>query len=236
MKIAICEDEKICSDILEGYIKKWANESGIFVEIFSYSSAEQFLFALEDNTIIDILFLDIRMGKMNGIELAHELRNFGYQMQIIFTTNLKEYAFEGYNVSALNYLMKPIEYSDCLKTLNRAKKQLTTKKFYLCKTSGVMQKILYEDILYIEMVSHDAIITTLTTTYRTRKTATSILMELNDDLFIRCHKSFIINIQHVNSISKKSITLSNGVVVDASSNYVTEVNERFIKYNKDRRW
>ena len=46
MKIAICEDEKICSDILEGYIKNWANESGIFVEIFEYSSAEQFLFAL----------------------------------------------------------------------------------------------------------------------------------------------------------------------------------------------
>lgn len=101
---------------------------------------------------------------MNGIELAHELRNFGYQMQIIFTTNLEEYAFEGYNVSALNYLMKPIEYSDCFKTLNRAKKQLSTKEFYLCKTSGVLQKILYEDILYIEMVSHDAIITTTTTT------------------------------------------------------------------------
>lgn len=233
MKIAICEDEKLCSDILEGYVKKWAMENGIFVEVYTYTSAEKFLFAVDES--FDILFLDIKMDKMNGVELAYELRERNYKLQIVFTTDLKEYACEGYNVDALNYIFKPVDYDACSKSLDRARKCLSHKRFYLCKTSESLQRILHEDILYIEMISHTAIIKTIEITYKTRRTISEIIRELDNELFVRCHKSFIVNIQHISSISKKSIVLSDGSEIDVGNVFVSDVNEKFIKYNKNRR-
>ncbi len=233
MKIAICEDEKLCSDILEGYVKKWAMKNGIFVEVHTYTSAEQFLFAVDES--FDMLFLDIKMDKMNGVELAYELRERNYKLQIVFTTDLKEYACEGYNVDALNFIFKPVDYEACGKSLDRARKHLSHKKFYMCKTSESLQRILHEDILCIEMISHTAIIKTKETTYKTRRTISEIIRELDNELFVRCHKSFIVNIQHISSISKKSIVLSNGSEIDVGNVFVSEVNEKFIKYNKNRR-
>ena len=101
MKIVICEDETVCSDLLNEYIKRWARENGVFVELFVCVSAEQLLFELEDGLDVDLLFLDIRLDKMNGIELAHRLRELEYRMQIVFTTDSPEYVFEGYNISVV---------------------------------------------------------------------------------------------------------------------------------------
>ena len=201
MKIVICEDDLLCVRVLNDHIKQWAKENGVFVELFVCVSAEQLLFELEDGLDVDLLFLDIRMDKMNGIELAYKLRELEYRMQIVFTTDSPEYVFEGYNVSALNYLVKPIDYGRCRSILEQAHKLIESKNFYLCKTSESLHRILYEDMLYIEMLSHTAIIHTRDTRYSTRKTIAEIIAELDDTLFVRCHKSFVVNIQHIASIS-----------------------------------
>lgn len=235
MKIVICEDEPMCVNVLDTYIKRWASENGILVELFVCISAEQLLFELEDGLNVDLLFLDIRMDKMSGIELAHILRELGYRMQIVFATDSPEYVFEGYNVSALNYLLKPIDYNRCYTILEQAHKLICNENFYLCKTSEFLHKILYEDMLYIEMISHTAVIHTRNTQYSTRKTIAEIISELDDTLFVRCHKSFIVNIQHIASISKKCVVLSDRSTVDLGKTFASDVNEKFIKYFKDKR-
>ena len=235
MKIVICEDETMCSALLNEYIKRWARENGVFVELFVCVSAEQLLFELEDGLDVDLLFLDIRLGKMNGIELAHRLRELEYRMQIVFTTDSPEYVFEGYNVSALNYLVKPIDYNMCQSILEQAHKLTVSKRFYLCKAAESLYRILYEDMLYIEMSSHTAIIHTRDTRYSTRKTIAEIIAELDDTLFVRCHKSFVVNIQHIASISKKCVVLSDKSSVDIGKTFALDVNEKFAKYFKDKR-
>ena len=235
MKIVICEDETMCSDLLNKYVKRWAKEDGVFVELYVCVSAEQLLFELEDGLDVDLLFLDIRLDKMNGIELAYRLRELGYRMQIVFTTDSPEYVFEGYSVSALNYLVKPIEYNMCHSILEQAYKLIDSKRFYLCKTSDSLHRILYEDMLYIEMSSHTAIIHTRDTRYSTRKTIAEIIAELDDTLFVRCHKSFVVNIQHIASISKKCVAMSDKSTVDLGKNFASDINEKFIKYFKDKR-
>ena len=92
MKIAICEDEMICTDILETHIRKWATDNGIWVEVFTYESAEQFLFYLNENAETDLLFLDIKLGGINGVELAKKLRGMKHTMQIVFTTDTENIA------------------------------------------------------------------------------------------------------------------------------------------------
>lgn len=235
MKIVICEDETMCSDLLNEYIKRWARENGVFVELFVFVSAEQLLFELEDGLDVDLLLLDIRLDKMNGIKLAHRLRELEYRMQIVFTTDSPEYVFEGYNVSALNYLVKPINYNICHSILEQAHKLIVNKRFYLCRTSESLNRILYEDMLYIEMISHTAIIHTRDTRYSTRRTITEIIAELDDTLFVRCHKSFVVNLQHIASISKRCVVLSDKSCVDLGKNFASDINEKFIKYYKDKR-
>jgi len=235
MKIAICEDEMICTDILETHIRKWATDNGIWVEVFTYESAEQFLFYLNENAETDLLFLDIKLSGINGVELAKKLRGMKHTMQIVFTTDTEKYVYEGYNVAALNYLVKPVKYDKFCYIMNQAKEMIDNQKFYLCKTSDSIIKIPYEDIIVIEMDSHNAVITTKTGKYITRRTISEILNTLQDDVFLQCHKSRIVNIQHVFSISKKLLCLSNGLNIDVSSKYIKELNERFISYNKNRR-
>ncbi len=235
MKIAICEDEQTYTDVLEDHIRKWANDNGIWVEIFTYSSAEQFLFYLDENTDTDLLFLDIKLGGINGVDLAKKLRDMKLMLNIVFTTDTEAYVYEGYNVSALNYLVKPVKYEQCSTVLNKAKELKDSQKFYLCKTSESVVKIPYEDIIMIEMDSHNASIVTKTEKYITRRTISELLDTLGDDIFIQCHKSCIVNIQHVFSISKKKIGLSDGLVTDVSGKYVKELNARFISYNKNKR-
>lgn len=235
MKIAICEDEQKCTDALEDYIRKWANDNGIWVEVFTYSSAEQFLFYLDENTDTDLLFLDIRLGGINGVELAKKLRDMKQTMDIVFTTDTEAYVYEGYNVSALNYLVKPVTYEKCTGVLDRAKELKNSQKFYMCKTSDSIVKIPYADIIMIEMESHKANVITKTGKYVTRRTVKEILETLDDGIFMQCHKSCIVNIKHIFSISKKKIVLSDGLVADVSSKYLKDLNARFISYNKNKR-
>ena len=235
MKIAICEDEILCAEVLQNYIKKWADSRGVWVETFVYESAEQFLFFLNDNVSMDLVFLDIMMGAISGIELARKLRELQYDFHIVFTTDSKEYVYEGYNVFALNYLLKPVSYSKCSEILDNVKNMISNQKYYLCKTADELIKIPYEDIICIEMESHNAIITTTKSKYITRKTITNILDTLNSEIFMQCHKSCIVNIQHIFSISKKVLKLSNNISLDVSKSYIKNLNERFIKYNMNRR-
>lgn len=235
MKIVICEDETMCSDLLNEYIKRWAREKGVFVEVFVYNSSEEFIFHFEDDKSIDLIFLDITMENMNGIDLARKLRKDRVDVQIIFTTNSTEYVFEGYNVSALNYLVKPLKYIDCYNSLSRVCMIRNERKYYLCKTAESIFRIPYEEILFIEMSSHNAIITTCYSKYKTRKTMVDIISELDSKIFIKCHKSYIVNIQHISSISKKCITLYNDTRINASSKYVADVNKLYVKYYSNRR-
>ncbi len=235
MKIAICEDVQSCAETLENFIRNWSADNGVFVEIYTYSSAEQYLFYLDETADMDLLFLDIRMGDMNGFELARKLRDLNYSTHIVFTTDSEEYVYEGYNVFALNYIIKPVTYLKCRDVLNIVRTRMENKKYYLCKTTDETVRIPYEEIICVVMNSHNAIITTTTETYITRKTIAEVLTALNDDIFMQCHKSSIVNIQHIFSISRKKLKLTNDIYVNVSDRYINDLNDKFIKYNRNRK-
>ena len=112
---------------------------------------------------------------------------------------------------------------------------MTERKYYLCKTPESFIRIPHEEILFIEMHSHNAMIMTRYEKYIIRKTVADIMAELNSEVFMRCHKSYIVNIQHISSISQKSITLSNDACIDASSKYVADISKMYVKYYSNKR-
>jgi len=234
MKIVICEDEYKYTDQLIEYIKEWSEIKNIPVEIFTHIAAEKFLYNWEGNEDYDLLFLDIKMGSMTGMELARIIRRTNKDIPIVFTTNMKEYAIQGYSVDAMQYLLKPVRKVDCFACLNRVYQSYRIKKYFLFNDLEKTFRIPHEDIIYIEKFRHNADMITAKDKYTFRKTMAQLLEELNDDLFIQCHKSYILNIIHMESLSNNFAVMSNDSEVPISKNILKEVHERFYKYNVNR--
>ena len=234
MRIVICEDEDKYADQLISYINEWAESKNIYVEIFAHITAERFLYEWEDSEDYDLIFLDIKMSRMTGMELAKIIRRTNNDVAIVFATSMKEYVLKGYSVAAMQFLLKPIRKEDCFACLNKVYQSSRVKKYYLLDDLEKIFKIPHGDIIYIEMFSHNATMHTIKGGYTFRKTMTKILEELDDDLFIKCHKSYIINIRHIEAVSKTFAFMSDESEVPLSKNIAKEINDRFIKYNLNK--
>ena len=127
MKIAICEDQAVQVNLLNNKIKKWANDYDIEVTINNFTTAESFLFEWEDYDKYDIIFLDIKLGKISGVELSNIIREKNKNVDIVFVTGFFKYALHGYKVGALQYLMKPIKISDLYFCLNKTQERISNK-------------------------------------------------------------------------------------------------------------
>lgn len=235
MKIVICEDEEVFSNVLIEYINEWAKIKSVFVEVFTYMTAGKFLDEWEESEDYDMIFLDIKMGKINGMDLAKIIRKTNIDIPIVFTTNMKEYVFKGYAVSAMQYLLKPVKKEDCFTCLNKVHQESKAKKYYLLNDIEKTVKIPTSDIIYISMASNNATMRTTTKEYTFRKTISQLLTELDDKLFVKCHKSFIINIRHVESISKSFVIMSNDEEIPLSKDIANEIYDIFIKYNMNKK-
>lgn len=235
ISIAVCEDDELQLNILKSYINKWMFSNNISIDLHSFSSAEHFLFSYEDYNF-DILFLDIQMGELSGIELSNIVRNKNKEIKIIFTTGLSNYVFHGYKVDAIDYLIKPILQEDisycldkCLKEISSQKK---TNKFILINSKKETIRVDYSDINYCIMFSHYIDIVTKDSTITTKKKISDLEKDLPEDIFIRCHRSYIVNISNVKLIKKYEITLDNGIVIPISKSRYDSLNNLFIKHHQ----
>lgn len=234
MNIAICEDNIEELNIINKYIDKWSKKNNIEVNIDKYLSSESFLFEWMDYNKYDIIFLDIKMKKVSGIELSNLIREKNKDVAIVFITGFIEYALHGYKVGAIQYLLKPINQDDiylCLnKVLDRINSEDELSRFMVMKTSKGDMRLKYNEIYYFEMFTPNITIYTLKEQMTLRKTISEIEEELKCDAFIRCHRSYIVNLEYVKSISKSTVVLENGVKIPLSKNKYKKVSDYFINY------
>lgn len=220
------DDEPLALLQIEGYIKKVP-----FLELQKCFrdaiSAIEFL----DAGNVDLVFIDINMPGINGLDFVKSLRK---KPLIIFTTAYSEYAVEGFKVDAVDYLLKPFEYSDLLRAANKAYKQFTllhtdrqetpaveTKPEYIfIKADYKITRVDINEIRYVEGFSEYVKI------YTDEKfplvplvTLKNIGSQLNSPDFIRVHRSYIINVKKISEISKNSIKMDNGVTIPVGDQY-----------------
>lgn len=231
MNIAICEDEAVQAELLNIQIKNWANENNINISIDNFENAESFLFKWSDYDKYDIIFLDIKLGKMSGIELSNRIREKSKTVDIVFTTGFFKYALYGYKVGALQYLMKPINKSDlhfCLdKSLERINNEIDK---IVIETTKKNIKLDYNEIYYCIMFSPYLDIHTKSDKISLRKKISEIEEVLPSKYFVRCHRSYIVNVKHIKSITKNNVLLENGVSVPISRGKYKAINDAFIDY------
>lgn len=207
MKITILEDSVIESERLKNGIRKYGQQYDWDIEIDEYESGEEYFSKNSEGTTIQAsaFFLDIQMGQMNGIEVAKRLRESGYQGIIVFLTAFREYVFRGYEVRALNYLLKPVKENTLFLCLDEIAKALSNNT-YIYRNKQEIVSIPYADILTFSSRLHYVDILTVDgKCYEQMSTLNKIIVHLPSE-FIRTHRSYIVNMAHIRCLHIGNLT------------------------------
>ena len=222
MKIAYCEDEKIQKEILEESLGRWGK-----TDLISYESAEQMLFECDGRYPFNLIILDIQMKKQNGMELARRIRQTDAQVPLLFLTAMKEYVFEGYEVKALRYLIKPVQDAALFAILDEI--QSADQRFVLLNGS----RINLNDLIYVEAEAHYCHLV-FEDHRQKEKIGIRELKTMLDETFVMIHRSYLVNIAKVDQIRREDLSASSFTLPIARSQ-LKIVNEAFIRYNKGTR-
>ena len=202
LNCVIIEDQIPAQRILKGYIGEIPNLelAGIFI------SPLEALAALE-NDGVNVLFLDVHLPKVSGIDFLKSLRT---PPSVILTTAFTEYALDGFELDVVDYLLKPFSFERFLKAISKIQRiskntnPIVHKEFIFVRTKGVIQKIKIADIGFIEAKGDFVLICTDSNRHIANSSLTDILKRLGKD-FVRSHKSFIVNINAIDKIEGNRI-------------------------------
>ncbi|MEL6812959.1 MAG: response regulator transcription factor [Bacteroidota bacterium] len=221
MKCIIIDDEPLALKV----IKSYCQDSGELEVLGTYTNVMDALKTLH-TTQVDIIFCDIEMPQVNGIEFIESLDN---KPLFVFTTAYPQYALEGFNLNAVDYLVKPIPFPRFLKAVNRARELYQLKRkaekpvstlsiptepspsnFIFVKSEYENVKIFLEELIFIQgLKDYLKIFTTQEKPILTLMSFQQILDQLSDAKFVRVHKSYVVNIDHIKSIQKSRIFTEN---------------------------
>lgn len=238
MKIAICEDEIFWRVQLENMIRRWAEEERVALDLRSFPDSESFWFAYPEEKDWDVLFLDIEMGKENGMQLAEKFRLEDEETAIIFTTGYAEYMPKGYDVGAMQYLIKPVEESRLKACLNRIRKKWQEQEKKLCFDTMDQGRISLppSKIWYVEADGHNSLLYTKEQSYVLKRNMTAVGEALQKEReFVKCHRCYLVNLRHVRQIRREEITMDDGSRIPVSRSAYAGVSEAFMRfYSEDR--
>ena len=233
-KIAVCDDNNMDLDYVIGFLNEWARLNDRSIEVHSFISAEQFLFQYAEEKDFHVLILDIEMGKMNGVDLARELRAKKSDLQIVFVTGFPNFIAEGYEVDAIHYLMKPLERDRFFKAMDKAIERLRlVEPYIMLQEKGEMIRLTIRSIFYVEVFSHSCMIHTADGLIEQKVSISEMEKSLGEQ-FVRVHRSYLVNLERVKRIGKTEIVLENGEIVPLSRRKYNEVNLAFIGHFKGK--
>ena len=205
IRIAIVEDDIESAQLLEGYIERYQAESQEIFRISIFTNGVNFLD--ECKTEYDIVFMDIEMPHLNGMETAKKLREFDENIGIIFVTNMAQYAANGYEVNAIDFIIKPVGYFNFTLKLQRAiqYRAKMRKEEIVIKTESGFKRIPASDIYYIEVSDHILTYYTSQGIVCERGTMRSREEQLRAYDFVRCNSCYLVNIMHITEVSAQNI-------------------------------
>ena len=229
IKCVIVDDEPLALSVLERYI----NQTPSLELVEKFTNPVKAFNYLNDNEI-NLLFVDIQMPDLTGFELVNNLRK---KPVFIFTTAYSEYALDGFKADALDYLLKPIDMPEFTKAVNKAKEWLeikneknslveTTKDFLFIKSEYKIIRINFSEITYIQgMCEYVKIHLFNRKSIMSLISLKSLEAQLPVSMFMRVHKSFIVNLQKVNMIERNEIVYDDGTIIPVSQQYKTQFQE-----------
>lgn len=232
IKVAIVEDEQKYCDELSGYLRQYAKEKQILMEIVCFSNGMAFIEYIDTHPKrFDLVFMDIKMPHVNGLSAAKHLRELDPYVVIIFTTVMMQYATKGYEVDALDYMIKPIQYLNLSLKLDKAIARISSNQAIMTLPTGDsgMVRLKAVEIYYVESMDHYCIFHTAKGEFRKIMSLSTVQSELQPEGFLRCNNSFLINPLYVTGMTKASILIK-GAEIPISRRKRKEFMQEIAKY------
>ena len=226
LRIAICDDEANEIDLITKFTIDLMVSLNLKYEILSFNNG----FDLINSPIsFDLIFLDIEMDMINGIDIAKSIRKFDKKTKIVFITNSTNYLRVGYTVSAERYFLKPLNKTEFDYEITNVLHDSIMDNKFICD-DRLQNKIYISDIFSIELYNRKAIVNKSKDEIATSLTLKEWLALLHNYDFTQSHKSYIVNLKHVKEVKTDSIIMVNNSVIPLSRKYKAEFKSKFYMY------
>lgn len=232
VKIAICDDDEDQRDTIINLIKKGFEKTDYVESIDSFESGEAFLESDFDK--YDLVFMDIYMSGITGMETAKRLYNENKRTKIVFCTTSSDYGVESYDVEAIRYLLKPIEEDRFFAVLDFFFRNFAAKKTITVTCDRIDETIALDDIFWIESQGHKSVIHTPHRSYITRTSLAELHKELEPHGFMKPVRYALVSVNQIVGTPNKSIVLTDGTEFDIPKDKRVAVRNQFadIKYKR----
>ncbi len=200
IRIAIAEDDPACAQQLCQFIETFGRESTQAFTTAVFPDGEKLVAAY--NSQFDIILMDVEMPVMDGMTAAGYIRRMDPAVVIIFITNMAQYAIKGYEVDALDYVLKPVSYFSFTQRLNRAVSRLHARRkaYVALPVKGGSMRMESADLYYVESQGHQLLYHTRSGVYQATGTIQQAEQDLEGMGFFRCNKGYLVNLEHVEGI------------------------------------
>lgn len=202
MKVAIVEDEQEAGNLLKEFLLRYASEKQLAITIEVFCDGLEILDDYHPD--YDVIFLDIEMPHLNGMDTARQIRQTDSNVILIFITNMMQYAIEGYSVQAMDYILKPVKYFDLSFKLDKVveMRRKSEKSELILKTKGGQRKVAVADIHYLEVIGHCILFHTVSGEIEVWNQPMSAMeQKLKGLSFARCNASYLVNLRYVTEIN-----------------------------------
>lgn len=208
IRIAIVEDEIQVQQQLAGYIREFEKESGERFEVTIFSDGDEI--TDEYQAVYDIIFLDIQMRRVDGMQAAEQIRQLDTDVILIFITNMANYAIRGYAVDAMDFVLKPVPYFAFSQELKKAvsRLKLQTKQYLLLPVESGVIRMEAAKITYIESVSRRLVIHSIDEAYTIYGTLKEMEEKLAGQYFFRCNNCYLVNLSYVEGVKNNMVIVS----------------------------
>lgn len=231
MRIAVVEDEMNQYEYVKKRLTEWSEQSGESITVTHVTCAEEYLISYNQPDTFDVLFLDVYMKQMNGMELAKEIRKYDREVQMVFLTGVSDYVFEGYEIGAVRYLLKPVEQGKLAETMAVCLEKMKQRSddYISFKYQGETLRLLRSDICYVEVFGHYLRMVTKSAVYEWKDSLQSMRSKLDSDRFAEANRSTIVNLEYVNKITREECFLEDGTCIHVSKGAYKGLNEAFMR-------
>lgn len=227
-KVAVVEDNDEAGNILLGYLKEYESHQGSKFNVSRFKDALDFLQTFRNN--YDLIFMDIELPDINGMDVVRRIRAEDSKVIVIFVTNMAQYAIKGYEVNAMDFIVKPVSYSAFAMKLDRAVQciEASAEKEIWINERTDKRRLRVSDIKYVEVSHHNVIYHTTEGNYTTYDQLNNVSLVLAPYPFALCNRYLLVNLQFVTAIEEFSVTVA-GEKLQISRNkkksFLTSLNE-----------
>lgn len=225
------DDDPKDAALLKSRIEEYCRKADQTVLVRIYRDGLDFIRSAET---ADIVFLDIQMEKLDGLETARIMRKINHETVLVFVTNMAQFAIKGYEVDALDFILKPPSRASIAYVMDKALKRLdnTARVLFSLKTPEGTISLAANDITYVEVFDHNLVYHTTRGDHTVRGRLSDVTEKLDPERFVLCSRSYIVNLRHVSNVTSDSLTIGD-TRIPVSKSHRKELMERFSSYLGD---